>query len=209
MYVEHEVVTSEPFFPSGDTRLSSEAQSHPSSLSIEERYPSLKTFTLGYATAEELATLAVSPHSKLSPTLRHLTLHSFALDADDARVLEDFCSSRGLSPFNTHNPPFRLDRITVYMDDPDDVTLFRRYCLRVDDKSYDTLLNFKLLVYDADTVRLSLTIPILRTITHVLSVICIRPKKKLEDINRTISTDMPYFLILLEVCHFLPFSLIE
>jgi len=55
------------------------------------------------------------------------------------------------------------------MDDPDDVTLFRRYCLRVDDKSYDTLLNFKFLVYDADTVRLSLTIPILRTITHVLS----------------------------------------
>ena len=128
----------------------------------------------------------------LSMLTTHLSLKTFALLADSHL-----------------NPPFRLDRITVYMDDPDDVTLFRRYCLRVDDKSYDTLLNFKFLVYDADTVRLSLTIPILRTITHVLSVICIRPKKKLEDINRTISTDMPYFLILLEVCHFLPFSLIE
>jgi len=41
------------------------------------------------------------------------------------------------------------------MDDPDDVTLFRRYCLRVDDENYDTLLNFKFLVYDADTRTLS------------------------------------------------------
>ena len=134
--------------------------------------PALKTFTLGYAIPENLDILAVSPQSNLCPALRHLTFHDFALaNDDDARVFEDFCSSRGLAPFSTPNSPtrsFQLDRITFYMDDPDAVSFFP-HCLRVDKTSYDKLPSPHLWSIHCDSVRLSLSIAILLTLTYLLS----------------------------------------
>ena len=123
--------------------------------------PALKTFRLDNAKAENLRILAMSPQSKLCPALRYLTLHDFSLLGDDeARVFEDFCSSRGLAPFKAPDCPAdssQLDHITVY---PKSIHLFRQYCLRVDNGSFDHLFI---------AVRLSLSITMLRTFTHLLS----------------------------------------
>ena len=97
--------------------------------------PALKTFTLvGRAKPQNLGILVMSP--KLCPTLCHLTLHDLVLrDDDDARILESFCSSRGLVPFST--PPIppaglsQLDSITLY---PKSVSL---HCRRVDRENYN------------------------------------------------------------------------
>ena len=88
---------------------------------------------------------SVSPHSKLCPALRRLTLHNFFIvDADDARIFEDFCASRGLAPFNSSNSSgdcFQLDHVTVYMENAHIASTFRRYRLRVDDKRHHTLVG--------------------------------------------------------------------
>jgi len=136
--------------------------------------PALKTFTLdGYAIPKNLDILAVSPQSNLCPALRHLTFHDFIpFNDDDTRVFEDFCSSRGLAPFSTPNSPaksFQLDRITCYMHEPFIVSLFRQHCLRVDKTSYDKLPSSHLWSIHCDSVRLSLSITILLTLTYLLS----------------------------------------
>ena len=144
--------------------------------------PALNTFTLSHAASENLDILVVSPQSKLCPALRHLTLRDLVLhDDESARVLEDFCSSRGLTPFNSPAALCQLDRITVY---PTPVYLFHQHCLRVDQ---DCPLMSPPGLPSYSRSELS--------------------KKDLEDLNQIITTATTYFLILLEVCHFLPLSL--
>ena len=124
--------------------------------------PALNTFILGNAEPKNLGILTMSPQSNLCPALRYLTLRDFTLvDADDARVLEDFCSSRGLAPFKTPDCPAnssQLDNITVYPKSS--LLFFRQHCLRVDNRSFDCMFI---------SVRLSLSITMLQTFTHLLS----------------------------------------
>jgi len=178
LHMEHEAVSQEPFlsFLQG-TRGSLVELSLKGPLGTldnqREMYklcPALNTLTLGDARLENVGILAVSPQSKLCPALRHLRLHDFALlNDDDARVFGDFCSSRGLAPFTTPNPraeSFQLDRIAVYTDDP---YMFCQQFLHVDSLSHSIFNSFRSAFLHRDTVRLSLTIPILQIFTRLLS----------------------------------------
>ena len=176
--VEHEAVSQEPFlsFLQGtrgslvELSLKGRLGTLDNQREMYKLCPALNTLTLGDARLENLGILAVSPQSKLCPALRHLRLHNFALlNDDDACVFGDFCSSRGLAPFTTPNPraeSFQLDRITVYMDDPD---MLCQEFLRVNFLSYSTSNPFRSALLHRDTVRLSPTIPILQIFTRLLS----------------------------------------
>ena len=82
-------------------------------------------------------------------------LHPF--DADVPLVLEDFCFSRGLTPFSTCNSPtgsHQLDHIDFYTDNPKAASMFRWHCLRVDKESYDKLSSSELWPIHCHSVRL-------------------------------------------------------
>ena len=127
--------------------------------------PALETLILYGAQVKNLDILAVSPQSKLCPALRHLMLHDFDVsETDDARVFEDFCSSRGLTPFTIPNSPagpFQLDRITVY---PRYVPSFCEHYFQMVEK-FHVLYLVDFVFTLRDTVCLSLSIHILPTFT--------------------------------------------
>jgi len=138
LYVEHVVRSPEPLLS-----FLQETQGSLVSLSLNSKYlnfgglgtlnrmytlcPALKSLILDNTGPEDLASLTLSPHSKLWPALRRLILRNFTLvNADSACVIEDFCSSRGLAPFKTPNSPAdscQLDCITVYMT--------HEYCFKI------------------------------------------------------------------------------
>ena len=170
LYVEHVALSPEPFlsflretcFSVVNLRLKAPFGTLDDQRKMYTLCPALKIFTLSDAEPKNLGILAMPPQSDLCPALRRLTLHNFALGAANARVFQDFCSSRGPAPINGATDSFRLDCITVY---PKSVALFRQHCLHED----DDILHLLGPQFTHDTVRHSLSIPVLRNITHVHS----------------------------------------
>ena len=161
--------------------------------------PALRIFSLSNAKPENLGILAISPQSKLCLNLRYLILRDFTLVcAGGTRVIEDFCSSRGLAPFNISNHPAnssQLECITIY---PGSVFSFRRHCLRIDNEDFDPLFV---------TVCFSLSLIILQTfLKYKPSQASMRISHEIlkeKFLNRAITTETPYLLGLLEVwCRF-------